>query len=267
MTTTLDTGDATIYYERRGDGPLLVLVGAPMDADAFAGAAELLAAGHTVLTTDPRGINRSSVADPDADSFPEQRAADLARLIEHAGAGPATVFGSSGGAVSVLALVQSRPDLVRTAIAHEPPLEELLPDREQLRADTEEMIRRHLAGDRRGAWQLFLSSANIQLPAEAVEAMFAADLTGRPAADEHFQFAHMLRGTARWLPDLDILRATPVRLLVGLGEDSAGEVCDRTSRALAAALGTEPTMFPGGHIGFAEDPKTFADRLGELLRD
>jgi hypothetical protein len=161
--------------------------------------------------------------------------------------------------------VQSRPDLVHTAIPHEPPLEELLPDREKLHAETEEMIRLHLAGDRRGAWQVFLSSANIQMPAEAFEMVFATELTGQPAADEHFQFAHMLRGTARWLPDLDTLRATPVRLLVGIGEDSAGEVCDRTSRALAAALGVEPTMFPGGHIGFAEDPKAFAGRIQELL--
>ncbi|MQA13433.1 MAG: hypothetical protein GEV09_04440 [Pseudonocardiaceae bacterium] len=36
--------------------------------------------------------------------------------------------------------------------------------------------------------------------------------------------------------------------------ESAGQICDRTSTALAAALGIEPTMFPGGHIAFAEDP-------------
>jgi hypothetical protein len=31
--------------------------------------------------------------------------------------------------------------------------------------------------------------------------------------------------------------------------------------ALAAALGIEPTMFPGGHLGFAQDPAGFATRL------
>ena len=46
--------------------------------------------------------------------------------------------------------------------------------------------------------------------------------------------------------------------MVGIGEESTGQLCDRTSPALAAALGIEPTMFPGDHIGFAEDPDRFA---------
>ena len=33
------------------------------------------------------------------------------------------------------------------------------------------------------------------------------------------------------------------------------------------ALGTEPTMFPGGHTGFAEDPAGFAARLRSVLRE
>ena len=33
------------------------------------------------------------------------------------------------------------------------------------------------------------------------------------------------------------------------------------------ALGTEPTMFPGGHIGFAEDPGGFATRLRSVVRE
>ena len=59
------------------------------------------------------------------------RADDLARLLIHLDAGPAVVLGSSGGAVSALALVQAHPELVHTVIAHEPPLDELLDDREQ----------------------------------------------------------------------------------------------------------------------------------------
>ncbi len=33
---TLDVPDASLYYELRGDGPLVALVGAPMDAGSFA---------------------------------------------------------------------------------------------------------------------------------------------------------------------------------------------------------------------------------------
>lgn len=257
---------ADLHYEVRGDGPLVLLAGAPMDARSFEGLATLLARDHTVLTTDPRGINRSSVEHPDRDSTPEERADDLARLLTHLDAGPAAAFGSSGGAVSVLALAQTRPELVHTVIAHEPPLEELLPDREQLHAATEDMIATYLAGDVAGAWGKFLRAANIDFPPEMIEQVFLSDRSPQTVADERFQFAHMLRATARWRPDLDRLRAVPTRIVVGIGEQSAGQLCDRASRALAAGLGTTPTMFPGDHIGFAEDPAAFEVRFRSVVR-
>src|SRR3954447_16081930 len=103
---TFEVPGARLHYQVRGNGPLLVLVGAPMDATAFAPLADLLATDHTVLTTDPRGIHRSTVDHPDRDSAPEERADDLAALLRHVDAGPAAVLGSSGGAVAVLSLVE-----------------------------------------------------------------------------------------------------------------------------------------------------------------
>lgn len=263
---TLEVPDGTLYYEVRGDGPLVVLVGAPMDAHSFARLADLLATDHTVLTTDPRGINRSRLHDPDQDSTPEMRADDLSRLITHVDAGPATVLGSSGGAVSALALAQAHPAQLTTVIAHEPPLVELIPDREQQRAATEDIITTHVGGDPAGAFRKFLANANITMSDEEFEAMMPAEPDPQMVADNDYQMVHMLRGTAYWLPDVAALRARPARLLIGIGEESAGQVCDRTSRALATALGTEPTMFPGAHVGFAEDPAAFAPRLREVLR-
>lgn len=107
---TLEVHGARLHYEVRGQGPLLVLVGAPMDARSFSPLAELFATEHTVLTTDPRGINRSPVDDPDGDSTPQLRAEDLSRLLTHLDAGAATVFGSSGGAVTALALAKAHPE-------------------------------------------------------------------------------------------------------------------------------------------------------------
>src|SRR3954469_6514917 len=123
-TTMLDVPGARLHHEVRGAGPLVALVGAPMDATAFAPLADLLATDHTVLTTDPRGIHRSTVDHPDRDSTPEERAGDLAARLRHAEPGPAAVLGSSGGAVAVLSLVERHPDLASLAVAHEPPLDE-----------------------------------------------------------------------------------------------------------------------------------------------
>ena len=169
-----------------------------MDAASFVPLAELLAADHTVLTSDPRGINRSKVDHRDHDVTPDLRAEDLAALLRHIDAGPATIFGSSGGAVSALALTQTHPELVTTVIAHEPPLAALLNDREQVRIETDRMIETYLAGDRRGAWKVFMELANIQLPDELFEAMFGGKIEGQAAADEHFYFAHMERPTTFW---------------------------------------------------------------------
>ncbi|MFI9010865.1 alpha/beta fold hydrolase [Actinosynnema sp. NPDC053489] len=266
-TDTLRVPDALLHYEVRGDGPLLVLVGAPMDARAFEPLADLLAVDHTVLTTDPRGINRSAVDDPDRDATPELRADDLARLVRHVDAGPAAVLGSSGGAVSALALAQAHLDLAHTVIAHEPPLDQLVPDRADLLRRTDEMVATYRTGDRLGAWRQFLAIANIRMPDEVVEQVFGGDPGPQGLADERFQYEHMLRPTVRWVPDLDALRSASTRLVVGIGEDSGGELCERTSEALAEGLGVEPTRFPGGHVGFADDPRRFGARLREVLRE
>ena len=262
---TLRVDGADICFELRGRGPLIALHAAPMDAAAFSPLVELLAVDHTVLTCDPRGINRSKVDHPDQDVTPDMRADDLANLLRHVDAGPAALFGSSGGAVSALALVQKHPQLVNTVIAHEPPLAELVSDTEELRIQTDDMIQTYLSGDRRGAWSAFMTSANIHLPPELFDSMFGGRIEGQAAADEQFAFAHMERATTFWQPDLSALRDTEVNLVIGIGEDSANELCDRTSRALATQIGIEPTMFPGGHIGFAEDPMAFAQRLRDVL--
>lgn len=264
---TLEVPGARLHYEVRGEGPVVVLVGAPMDARSFEPLADRLAADYTVLTTDPRGISRSTVDDPDQDSTPQMRADDLSRLINHLDAGPAVVLGSSGGAVSALALVQAHPEQVHTVIAHEPPLLELLPDRAERHAGNEEVIAKWLAGDHVGSWAAFLDNADITLPEDVFEAMFAGERDPQEIANTTFQNTHMLRPTSHWRPDVTALRSATTRIVVGIGEESAGQVCDRTSRALAAALGIEPTMFPGGHIGFVEDPDGFAARLRAVLRD
>ncbi|SNR41084.1 hypothetical protein SAMN06265360_10580 [Haloechinothrix alba] len=96
--------------------------------------------------------------------------------------------------------------------------------------------------------------------------MFTGERDPRQLADEHFWFARELRATTHWRPDLAALRSAPTRIVVGIGEESSGELCDRTSRALASALGIDPTSFPGGHIGFAEDPDGFEPRLRAVLQ-
>ena len=256
---------ARLYYEVRGKGPAVLLLGSPMDATSFAPLADRLATDHTVVTLDPRGINRSSVDDRDQDSTPRLRADDVARLLTHLDLAPAAAFGSSGGAVTLLALAEERAELVHTVIAHEPPLDEMLPDREERRAVAERIVAAYLKHGRAAAWRLFLADANIDLPEPVFAEMFGRPLELQPAADEDYFFRHEMRPSIEFRPDLAALRAGRTRIMVGIGEESTGQVCDRTSTALATALGIEPVTFPGDHIGFVDDPDRFAQVLRTLL--
>lgn len=267
MTTSarLELPDVSLYYEVRGSGPLIALVGSPMDADAFIPFAEELASDHTVLTLDPRGIKRSILHDRDRDSTPEDRARNVAALIAHVDAGAAAVFGSSGGAVTSLALAQHHPDVVHTVIAHEPPLIELLPDRDDQRAQTTALIAASKAGDRVGAWRLFFAQANIEMPEEMLMQWFGGEVDPQALSDEQFWFAHEFSASVGWMPDAAALRDGSPRITVGIGEESVGQLCERTGEALAALLDVPAARFPGDHTGFVDHPVDFAARLREVL--
>ena len=155
--THLDVPGARLFYERRGAGPLLLMLGSPMDSSGFAGLARALADRYTVVTYDPRGIGKSTREDATQDVTPEQQADDVHRLLSALGGEPAHVFGSSGGAVVGLALVTAHRGQVRTLVAHEPPVIELLPDREQVRAQIQDIYDIYRAD---GADQAMSSSGN-----------------------------------------------------------------------------------------------------------
>ncbi len=119
----------------------------------------------------------------------------------------------------------------------------------------------YLSGDTVGAWEQFFALANIELPPGMAQQLFS----GERGADERFWFAHEMRESISWQPDIARLSAVPV--IVGIGTDSAGQLCERTSTALADLLGITPTRFPGGHTGFADDPKGFEPALRRQLVD
>src|SRR5262245_16712653 len=132
-TRTLDAPGATITYDVRANpgstDPPLLLIGSPMGAAGFGTLARHFP-DRTVVTYDPRGVDRSSKTDPASESTPEEHGDDLHRVIEAIGGGPVDLFASSGGAVNALALVARHPADVRVLVAHEPPLAAILPDRE-----------------------------------------------------------------------------------------------------------------------------------------
>ena len=167
--------------------------------------------------------------------------------------------------MTALALAQAHPEQVHTVVAHEPPLDELLDDRERRRVETERMVATYLDGEVVGAWKQFFAQAELGFPDDAIEQMFGSERDEQDLADERYFFAHALLPTTSWQPDLDRLASVTPRIVVGIGEESTGQLCDATATALAAGLGVQPVWFPGGHTGFVEDPAGFAARLRAVL--
>ena len=265
-THTLDVPGARLCYERRGSGPLLLMIGSPMDSTGFAGLASALAGDYTTVTYDPRGIGNSSREDT-GDVTPEQQADDVHRLLTELGSEPAHVFGSSGGAVVGLALVTAHPGQVRTLVAHEPPVIELLPDGAQVRAEIDDIYATYQAEGPEKAMQKFFAHTGLgQAPGREADAPRwdpSPEMVARMRASTGHFLAYLIRPTTRFRPDIEALRAAPARIVVAGGTTSKGQLANRTAVALADQLGTTVVDFPGDHAGFVALP----EQCGRVLHD
>ncbi len=95
---TLKVPGATLYYETRGSGLVLLLIaGGGTDAGVFEAVAHVLAHDYTVVTYDPRGNSRSPLDGPPTDQQIAVHSDDARRLLSTTASGPAAVFGSSSG--------------------------------------------------------------------------------------------------------------------------------------------------------------------------
>jgi len=244
------------------------MIGSPMDSTGFAPLAEIMAATHTVVTYDPRGIGNSTREDAEQDLTPELQADDVHRLIGALGGGPVDYLGSSGGAVVGLALVQAHPDVLRTFVAHEPPVIEELPDRREQRAAVQAIYDAYLTDGWQRAMQMFMAHIGVAAGGDGGAPQWepTPEQLARMEQTNKVFFGHLIRQTTAFRPDVKALKAAPTRIVVGVGATSKGQLAHRTGVALAEELGVDPVVFPGDHGGFMSQPGDFAQALQEVLR-
>lgn len=107
---TLPVPGATLYYEMRGTGPLLLSIpGGGGDTGVFDEMADVLERHFTMVALAPRGHSRSTLDDPE-DRRITARSEDAYRLLTHLTDQPAFVFGTSAGAVVCLDLLTRHPE-------------------------------------------------------------------------------------------------------------------------------------------------------------
>jgi len=289
----LNVPGGRLYYEVRGSGPLLLVIGQPMTSAPFGPLADLLAEDHTVVTYDPHGLGTSTIDDPSRDVTPEIQGDDLAHLVDAVGAERADVFGSSGGAIAALAFAARHPDKAGAVIAHEPPVAELLPDAAQVRSAVDDIEDAYRAYGSGAAWGKFVSLVMHDGPVteagvppaawppagdgtEDAQAQASEDPEGvetRPEpsekqqADDELFFLRMLKPFTRYQPLIKVLRWGGPRVVVAVGAASGNEIARRSAEALAERLEAQPAVFPGDHGGFMADPAAFTATIRQVLTE
>jgi pimeloyl-ACP methyl ester carboxylesterase len=283
-THTLEAPGAVVTYDIREGGtstaPPLFLIGSPMGASGFP-----TLAGHftdrTVITYDPRGVERSTKADPASQSTPDEHGDDLSRIIAEVGLGPVDLFASSGGAINALALVAAHPEQVRTLIAHEPPLASLVPDRDAALAVCRSIYDTYQESGSGPGMARFIQAVSHKGPMTAeLAAQPAPDpaMFGLPTEDDGSRTDPLLGQnvltSTGYEPDFDALKRASTRIVVAVGVESDGELAQRGGLAVAERLGIDAVVFPGNHAGFLGgeygqmgDPDAFAAKLREVLAE
>ena len=270
---TLKVPGATLYYETRGSGPVLLLIaGGGTDAGVFEAVAHVLAHDYTVVTYDPRGNSRSPLDGPPTDQQIAVHSDDARRLLSTTASGPAAVFGSSSGAIVALDLIARHPAVVSRVVAHEPPLLELLPDAARWQAfhdDVYETYRRERTEAAMQKWIAGIGLTAVTPPPDAELLPEVAAAMKRMAGNQDLFFAHELLPFTRYVPDLARLSAHKDRIVLAVGHDTrellAGGLVSRPAAWLAERLGTQVIEFPGDHGGYGAHPAAFAAKLREVL--
>ncbi|MFK4069489.1 alpha/beta fold hydrolase [Streptomyces sp. NPDC029674] len=291
-TGSLRVNGATLHYEVRGQGPLLLLIpGGTGGAASFDGIADELATEYTVVTYDPRGMSRSVLDDPEAEQSVAEHADDafrLLKLLSPAGSPErARVLGVSSGAIAALHLLTAHPERVELVVAHEPPIVEVLPDAPEHRALVARVQETFRTQGLMPAMAVF--AAGLKKDGDATEPKSAGVKEAEPGAAEvevaevelppqaaaraeqtmanlPYFVGRIVPSFMSYAPDMNRLEAVSDRLVLACGQDSRGELPYRPAALLAERLGTELRHFPGGHTGLTTHPAEFAEHLRKALR-
>ncbi|WP_229874004.1 alpha/beta fold hydrolase [Amycolatopsis deserti] len=252
----LDVEGASLYYEKRGSGPALLLIaGAGGDAGYFSGLADELSDAFTVITYDRRGNSRST-GRFEAPMKMTDQSNDARALIEGLAGGKALVFGNSGGAIVGLDLAARHPDVVAGLIAHEPPALRVLPADDPWRGFFDRMEARYTEAGPAVAGAEFVAT----IRGEGSYA-WPEDVQKRFLGNVDYLFRWEWAEWARFEPDERALAEAPFPIVLGAGAADRGLHYGRPSVEIASRIGVPWVEFPGIHLEFLPRPKLFGAAL------
>ncbi len=278
----LETEDARLYYEMRGEGkPLLLIHGVVVDADLYREAAGILSKFYQVITYDRRGNSRSVRVKEEAEaagSMPVKKEAgaaaatlvkekagvdisaqvqDVLALFDHLGIERAFVAGASAGGIVGLELLRAAPERVAHLLLYEPPLTTLLSDPEErawvLRIEeltAEGKINRAML-----EFVLSLGESDDRKQPKLLE-------TERREANNFSYFLEQEFSLfMHYQPDASWFCKQAQRITVAVGERSGESRYVQAAKLFQQRIGCELLHFPGCHNLPADLPADFANCL------
>ena len=290
-TELIQVKGARLHIERSGQGAGIVLIpGGGGDAAMYQEIVPLLAGRFTVITFDRRGNSRSPLDEPGGPIGVPEQADDVVSILDHCGIDRAFAFGNSSGAIITLELVARHAHRLLGAVAHEPPLVQVLPADRPERRELEDIAR---LGRDKGAMRAFAAFGAMTMPrppwifrstwgqaviAAASRCGLAIGAVARSVTGRQPSPITRILGNADLLirrelpefcfayrPDLPALGRAEVRWCPAVGDDSVGRPYHRPALILADRLGVSCERFPGGHTAYQQGPEEFTTRLITIL--
>jgi pimeloyl-ACP methyl ester carboxylesterase len=254
-------GSLGLYYELRGRGPpLLLIMGATGDAEHFATVADDLAYDLTVVTYDRRGNSRSTRPAGWSTTTVEEQADDAAGLLRALELAPAAVFGTSSGAICALSLLIRHPELVRTAILHDPPMLSVIERGDAVLAAIAQSVDAGIAaGGPPAGLERFWRFVAGDLNWEALD----PDLRERMLGNSE-TFLDVERTLESYRPDDATLAAIALPVQVLLSDESPAFIAD-IAEWLASRLGVDVSSTPGTHTPYQDHPRALAETIRSFL--
>lgn len=262
MPTVTSRDGTRIGYDRRGEGPAIIMVAGATQYRAVdtttPGMADDLADRFTIINFDRRGRGESGDTAPYAVA---REIEDIAALIDLVG-GKAGLYGMSSGAMLALEAGVALPGMVSGVLLYEPPIDTAQRSAEAWRQHAE-MAELAARGDGEGMMVKFLSE--VGMPAGALEEFRRSPAWGAFAAVgltlEH-DYRIMAEATdgdhppTRW-------QDIKVPVLVVNGDASYPFIDGGAAWTAAAVAGARRKVLPGQ--GHQFDPKTLGPELAAFF--
>ncbi len=264
-----------LYCEVCGSGPAVLFVaGGTGDSGHFDRVKPELAEEFTIITFDRRGCSRSPRPPGWSATSLAEWADDTAALVKALGLGRVTVFGTSLGATTTIELLIRDPEVVRSAILHDPVIWSATQAYYEARgqgaayaAGLERQRQTVAAAMASGGARAAMEANFVPVIGEATFRSIDLAVLDRAVENADTFFRIVSPASFNYRPEAVAVAAIPCPLIVLASAESPSHLFEPTAAWLAACgYPTQPKL-PGGHAAYIDQPKQFAAALRPYLSE